>query len=178
MKNKFVLLGAAAFLSLAYAAEEAQWPAPYRPFKGVYTIYSGGLDDQQAPTKDDRRLSFIIEGAAAKEIFNAMPPDAKTSAVRRKVHAVAAKKKSGVRSPRVMGIPAILGLTYARARALLAVFVSWAKLGAGNIPRPNERIVIGAAKPIKKPARRLAFLQAITTSIKRQYSPPAAHWSQ
>jgi hypothetical protein len=77
MKNKFVLLGAAAFLSLAYAAEEAQWPAPYRPFKGVYTIYSGGLDDQQAPTKDDRKLSFIIEGAAANEIFNAMPPDAK-----------------------------------------------------------------------------------------------------
>jgi hypothetical protein len=77
MKNKFILLGAAACLSLAYAAEEARWPAPYRPFKGAYTIYSGGLDDQQAPTKDDRRLSFIIEGAAAKDIFNAMPPDDK-----------------------------------------------------------------------------------------------------
>jgi hypothetical protein len=63
--------------SFAYAAEQAHRPAPYRPFKGEYTIYSGELDDQQAPTRDDRKLSFIIEGQPAKDIFNAMPPDEK-----------------------------------------------------------------------------------------------------
>lgn len=66
-----------AFLSLAYAAEQVDWPAPYRPLKGEYTIYSGGLGDQQAPTRDDRKLSFIVDGAPAKEIFDSMSPDDK-----------------------------------------------------------------------------------------------------
>lgn len=78
MKKTLAIFGTTALLSLAYAAEQADWPAPYRAFKGEYTIYSGELGDQQAPTKDDRKLSFIIKGAAAKEIFNAMPPDDKT----------------------------------------------------------------------------------------------------
>jgi hypothetical protein len=84
MKNKLVFLGAVAFLSLIQAAEQAQLPAPYREFKGSYTIYSGGLDDQQAPTKNDRKLSLIIEGAAAKNIFDAMPPDDKQTCITEK----------------------------------------------------------------------------------------------
>ncbi|QJE00221.1 hypothetical protein HH212_09460 [Massilia forsythiae] len=77
MKKIVAIIGASALLSLAYATEQAQWPAPYRQFKGEYTIYSGELGDQQAPTHSDRKLSFIIEGQPAKEIFNAMPPDDK-----------------------------------------------------------------------------------------------------
>jgi len=77
MKKIFVIVGATALISLAYAAERAHWPAPYRSFKGDYTIYSGELGDQQAPTRDDRKLSLIVEGAPAKDIFNAMPPDDK-----------------------------------------------------------------------------------------------------
>ena len=77
MKKTFAILGTTALLSLAYAAEQVHWPAPYRPFKGEYTIYSGDLDDQQPPTKTDRKLSLIIEGQPAKDIFDAMPPDDK-----------------------------------------------------------------------------------------------------
>jgi hypothetical protein len=77
MKKNLAILGAISLVSLAYAAEQLHWPAPYRPFKGEYTIYSGDLGEQQAPTKDDRKLSFIIEGQPAKDIFNAMPPDDK-----------------------------------------------------------------------------------------------------
>jgi hypothetical protein len=78
MKKTLSILGATVLLvSLAYAAERAHWPAPYRAFKGEYTIYSGELGDQQAPTQDDRKLSMIIEGQTAKDIFNAMPPDDK-----------------------------------------------------------------------------------------------------
>jgi len=77
MKKTFIFVGTAALLSLAYAADPAHWPAPYRPFKGEYAIYSDDLGDQQAPTRHDRKLSFIVEGAPAKEIFNAMPPDDK-----------------------------------------------------------------------------------------------------
>jgi hypothetical protein len=76
MKKTLVMIGATVLLS-AYAAEQDHRPAPYRPFKGEYAIYSGDLDDQQAPTGSDRKLSFIIEGQAAKDIFNAMPPDDK-----------------------------------------------------------------------------------------------------
>ncbi|MFC5551869.1 hypothetical protein [Massilia aerilata] len=76
MKKTLVIIGATVLLS-AYASEQVQRPAPYRQFKGDYTIYSGDLDDQQAPTGNDRKLSFIIEGQAAKNIFNAMPPDDK-----------------------------------------------------------------------------------------------------
>lgn len=77
MKKLLMMTAASALLSLAYAAEQHNWPAQYRPFKGEYAIYSGGLGDQQAPTKDDRKLSFIIEGQPAKEIFDSMGPDDK-----------------------------------------------------------------------------------------------------
>lgn len=77
MKRTLIIVGATALLSWAYAAEQGNWPAPYRPSKAKYTIYSGGLGDQQAPTRDDRKLSFIVEGAPAKEIFDSMAPDDK-----------------------------------------------------------------------------------------------------
>ena len=60
---------------MAYAADPVHRPAPYRSFKGEYAIYSGDLGDQQAPTRNDRKLSFIIEGPPAKEIFDSMPSD-------------------------------------------------------------------------------------------------------
>jgi len=77
MNRPLIIVGVTILFPLAYAAEQAHWPAPYRAFKGEYTIYSGDLGDQQAPTKDDRKLSFVIEGAPAKEIFNALPADDK-----------------------------------------------------------------------------------------------------
>lgn len=79
MKKTVLILGAISFLSMAYASDQTDWPAPYRPFKGEYTIYSGELGNQQAPTRDDRKLSFILEGQAAKEIFNSMYPDDKVT---------------------------------------------------------------------------------------------------
>jgi hypothetical protein len=79
MKKTFVTIGATALLSLAYASDQPHWPAPYRPLKGEYTIYSGDLDDQQKPTGNDRKLSFIIAGPPAKDTFNAMPPDDKNT---------------------------------------------------------------------------------------------------
>lgn len=77
MKKFLLIIGVVGVLSLASAAESIHRPAPYRAFNGEYAIYSGDLDDQQVPTKDDRKLSFIIEGPPAREIFNAMPPDDK-----------------------------------------------------------------------------------------------------
>jgi hypothetical protein len=77
MKKTLAIIGTTMLFSSSPAVEQAHSPAPYRAFKGEFTIYSGDLGDQQAPTRDDRKLSFIIEGQAAKEIFNALPSDDK-----------------------------------------------------------------------------------------------------
>lgn len=77
MKRLIFIVGSA-ILSLAYASDTgAVWTGAYKPLVATYSIYSGDLGDQQAPSRNDRKLSFIIEGKAAKEIFNAMPSDDK-----------------------------------------------------------------------------------------------------
>jgi hypothetical protein len=77
MKNIALIAGATALVSLACSIGAAEWPAPYRPFSGKYTIYSGELGDQQAPTRNERKVSFIIDGGPAKEMFDSMYPDDK-----------------------------------------------------------------------------------------------------
>jgi len=78
MREHLILLVAGiALFSAVHATERTDWTSPYRPLIGEYIIYSGDLYDQQAPTRKDRKLSFIIAGKAAKEIFNAMPSDDK-----------------------------------------------------------------------------------------------------
>jgi hypothetical protein len=77
MKKFLTIACAISVLSFAYAAEQAHSPAPYHSLKGDYAIYSGDLGEQQAPTRSDRKVSFIIEGQGAKDVFNAMPPDEK-----------------------------------------------------------------------------------------------------
>lgn len=77
MKRTVLIVGVTSLMASTYASDKSDWPAPYKPFKGDYTIYSGELGNQQAPTRDDRKLSFIVEGKPAKDIFNSMAPDDK-----------------------------------------------------------------------------------------------------
>jgi hypothetical protein len=61
----------------ARAQEKPVYPAPAKPLKAEYTIYSGGLGDEQAPTKTERKLAVEITGQGAKDIFDSLYPDAK-----------------------------------------------------------------------------------------------------
>jgi hypothetical protein len=80
MKKKTLLIAALSVLSVgAQAQEKPVYPAPAKPLKAEYTIYSGGLGDEQAPTKDERKLSIEISGQGAKAIFDSLYPDAKVS---------------------------------------------------------------------------------------------------
>lgn len=80
MKNLLFTIGTAALLSAALAQEKEIWPAPSKPLtKAEYTIYSGELENAQAPTRNDRKLSIEISGQAAKEIFDSIPPDSKVT---------------------------------------------------------------------------------------------------
>lgn len=80
MKRRLLILGAASLLLTAHGTEKEVWPAPSKPLKTAeYTIYSGELGNEQAPTKDDRKLAIEINGEAAKEIFDSIYPDAKVT---------------------------------------------------------------------------------------------------
>jgi len=80
MKQKTLLIAALLVLSVGGQAQEKPvYPAPAKPLKAEYTIYAGGLGDEQAPTKDERKLSIEISGQGAKEIFDSLYPDAKVS---------------------------------------------------------------------------------------------------
>ena len=74
-------IGAVALVLPTHAADQAQAdrPAPYQVISGRYAIYSGELGEQLAPTRDDRKLSLIIEGQPAKAIFDSMAPDDKVA---------------------------------------------------------------------------------------------------
>ena len=77
MKKFFVLvLGAIATISLTFAAEENEW-WQFKPIKGSYLVYSGDLGEEQPPTANDRKISFVVTGQVAKEMFNSMSPDIK-----------------------------------------------------------------------------------------------------
>jgi hypothetical protein len=80
MKQKIIFIAAAVMLSVgSHAQEKPVYPAPAKPLKAEYTIYSGGLGDEQAPTKDERKLAIEISGQGAKEIFDSLYPDAKVT---------------------------------------------------------------------------------------------------
>ena len=76
MKSAVVFL-VAILAAPAYGNETVDRSAPYQPIKGTYAIYSGSLGEQLAPTRKDRKLSFIITGQAAQDIFDSMYPDDK-----------------------------------------------------------------------------------------------------
>lgn len=79
MKSLRVIIWTAALLSVANAAGKEDFSAPAKPLKAAYTIYSEELGNEQAPTKDDRKLAIEIRGMAAKEIFESLYPDAKVT---------------------------------------------------------------------------------------------------
>lgn len=67
------LLAVAAGVVLASDATLDSW----HTINARYTIFSGlTLADSEAPTQTDRKLAIFVEGAAAKEIFDSIGPDA------------------------------------------------------------------------------------------------------
>ena len=58
-----------------HAQNQQDGPALKKPLTAEYTIYSGSLADERAPTKGDRKIAFEVTGQAAKEIFDSLYPD-------------------------------------------------------------------------------------------------------
>lgn len=75
-RTMIVLLVGATALTFAEDLPLEAW----RPLQVRYTIFSGGsLADREAPTSTDRKLTILVDGHAAKEIFDSIGPDMPSS---------------------------------------------------------------------------------------------------
>lgn len=71
-----ILLGGGMTLAFAGTLPLEAW----RPLQVRYTIFSGdSLADRDAPTSVNRKLSILVDGQAAKEIFDSIGPDMPSS---------------------------------------------------------------------------------------------------
>jgi hypothetical protein len=74
---RVAILATAAIFSLAYASTKKIWDGTYTATTVHYLIYSNDLDEAQAPTRADQRLSVAVTGELAKQIFDSIGPDLK-----------------------------------------------------------------------------------------------------
>lgn len=81
MNSRFAyLIGALALLPFAHAAEQSE-AGRYMatPLKGDYYIYGGTIGDKTAPTQKDRKVSVMLVGELARDLFEHIGPDAKSA---------------------------------------------------------------------------------------------------
>jgi hypothetical protein len=80
-KTTLLMLAAGAALThFAYASEiDDKVLGQWDPIRAYYLIHSGGATYPEPPTKDDRALTLLFEGKAAKEVFDRIGPDAKAT---------------------------------------------------------------------------------------------------
>lgn len=75
-KIAMALVAACGLVSLAFAADTLGAWQPLH--EGRYKIFSGEtVAYGEAPTAKDRKLSIVVKGQAAKEIFDSIRPDAR-----------------------------------------------------------------------------------------------------
>ncbi|WP_374580069.1 hypothetical protein [Pseudoduganella sp.] len=64
-------------LPLQAKADDTLGLGKWEKLQGSYMIHSGGTAYAELPTRNDRALSILLEGKAAKEVFDQIGPDAK-----------------------------------------------------------------------------------------------------
>jgi hypothetical protein len=64
-------------ISLARAADPSSDPyGLWKPLQGaIYKLHSGLVADRTEPTASDRRLTIVVDGKTAREIFDSIGPD-------------------------------------------------------------------------------------------------------
>lgn len=50
-----------------------------KPLKGDFYVYGGTLAEMTLPKRKDRKISFMLQGDLAKELFDQIGPDAKVA---------------------------------------------------------------------------------------------------
>jgi hypothetical protein len=77
MRIHIVSVVALALFSHARAEGNKGWDGAAKPMKGEYLVYSGTLNEAQAPTKKDSKVSIRVAGHVAEDMFKSMYPDEK-----------------------------------------------------------------------------------------------------
>jgi hypothetical protein len=77
--RSLVMVRTAAVFSLAYANTKKAWDGGHSPSTVRYLIYSNDLDEAQAPTRTDQRISVAITGDLARQMFDSIGPDLKVA---------------------------------------------------------------------------------------------------
>ncbi len=73
------LIGSLLLLPLAKGAEKEEGRFMAKPLKGDYYVYGGSIGDKTPPTPKDRKLSLMLTGPLAKELFDHIGPDVKNA---------------------------------------------------------------------------------------------------
>lgn len=81
MNSRFAyLIGAFAVLPFAHAAEQSEVGRYLAtPLKGDYYIYGGTLGDKTSPSLTDTKVSIMLVGKLARDLFEHIGPDAKSA---------------------------------------------------------------------------------------------------
>ena len=63
-------------IAIPIAVDAAKnWQFKYRPDIARYAIYGGELGDEVAPTASSKKISILIDGTAARDLFEQIGPD-------------------------------------------------------------------------------------------------------
>jgi hypothetical protein len=74
-----VVLAANFLLFQSHAATPKQWDGDFHPTKVSYLAYSGTLSEKEPPILGKQKLSLMIEGQLAQEMFASIGPDQKNA---------------------------------------------------------------------------------------------------
>lgn len=73
--KKIIIVGW--LLAVCAVAIAADWAFEYRPVNAQMAVYSGGLGDPGMPSAQEAKVSFHVQGKAARDLFDHMGPDVK-----------------------------------------------------------------------------------------------------
>ena len=79
MNVRLTCLAGAIALASVSSAGESKSPSRYlaKPLTGDFYMYGGSLGDSTPPTEKDRKLSLMVTGPLAKDLFDHLGPDIK-----------------------------------------------------------------------------------------------------
>lgn len=72
-----ILLPMTVLLSSSHAATAKEWDGMYSPSKSSYLLYSGDPGEKEAPKPGQQKLSLMMEGQLAENLFHSIGPDKK-----------------------------------------------------------------------------------------------------
>lgn len=76
MRPQTTIVLVTALLSVVTVSAAAPaWEFEFRPAKAEYVLYGGQLGDPVPPSKGDNKISLLVTGKAARDMFNALGPD-------------------------------------------------------------------------------------------------------